>query len=116
MATTLARLAVWAAAGNLVDRLRSGRGPALLECLTFRLRGHYEGDPAAYRRATEVAEWREKDPLERLVRQGTAAGWLDEAQLVAIVEEARTVVQRAVDFGRGSPFPGPEELLQHVYA
>jgi acetoin:2,6-dichlorophenolindophenol oxidoreductase subunit alpha len=109
-------LAVWAAAGSLVDQLRSGRGPALLECLTFRLRGHYEGDPAAYRRATDVAEWKEKDPIERLVRQGTAAGWLDEAQLAATVQEARAAVQRAVEFGRSSPFPGAEELLQHVYA
>jgi pyruvate dehydrogenase E1 component alpha subunit len=109
-------LAVWEAAGGLVERLRSGRGPALLECLTFRLRGHYEGDPAAYRQATEVAEWKDKDPIERLVRRGTAAGWLSQAQLAATVAQARAAVQRAVEFGRASPFPGPEELLQHVYA
>jgi TPP-dependent pyruvate/acetoin dehydrogenase alpha subunit len=45
-----------------------------------------------------------------------AAGWLGEAEVAAAIQEARAVVQRAVEFGRGSPFPGPEELLQHVYA
>jgi acetoin:2,6-dichlorophenolindophenol oxidoreductase subunit alpha len=109
-------LAVSAAAGDLIDRLRSGRGPALLECLTFRLRGHYEGDPAAYRRATEVAEWKEKDPIQRLVRRGTEAGWLHDEQLATLVQQARGVVERAVAFARSSPLPGPDDLLRHVYA
>ena len=47
-------------------RRATGRGPFLLECLTHRLRGHYEGDPGAYREALAAAEWQERDPIQRL--------------------------------------------------
>ena len=58
-------LAVLEAARAAVARARDGGGPTIVECLTYRLRGHYVGDPAAYRKAEEVAEWRDKDPIRR---------------------------------------------------
>ena len=57
---------------------RAGRGPFLLECLTHRLRGHYEGDPGKYREALADAEWQEKDPILRLQRHGIAQGWFED--------------------------------------
>ncbi len=57
---------------------RRGSGPMLLECLTHRLRGHYEGDPQRYRQALAAEEWQELDPILRLQRRGVAEGWLDE--------------------------------------
>ena len=57
---------------------RAGRGPLLLECLTHRLRGHYEGDPAHYREALAAADWQEKDPILRLQRHGVEEGWFVE--------------------------------------
>ena len=60
---------------------RSGGGPFLLECLTHRVRGHYEGDPGRYRETLAEAEWKEKDPILRLERHGLAAGWFAEDEL-----------------------------------
>ena len=63
---------VWTVFGRMLAAVRAGEGPALLECLTHRLRGHYEGDPDRYREAVSKAEWQEKDPILRLQRQGAA--------------------------------------------
>jgi pyruvate dehydrogenase E1 component alpha subunit len=84
---------------------REGRGPFLLECLTYRLRGHYEGDPAQYREAIAAAEWREKDPIVRL----DPGGAFDEAPI-------REEIERALTFARESPFPRAELLGELVYA
>ena len=56
-------------------RRAAGEGPLLLECLTHRLRGHYEGDPAHYREALAAEDWQEKDPILRFQRHGVEAGW-----------------------------------------
>ena len=66
--------AVWDAFGRFLEAARTGRGPILLECLTHRLRGHYEGDPAQYREAIAADEWQEKDPILRLQRHGARRG------------------------------------------
>jgi len=95
---------------------RKGEGPMLLECLTHRLRGHYEGDPAQYREALADEEWQEKDPILRFQRSGVEAGWLDEEAAAAIETEAREEVETAVEFGRASSFPDPELAAELVYA
>jgi pyruvate dehydrogenase E1 component alpha subunit len=66
----------------------------LLECLTHRLRGHYEGDPAGYRAAITADEWQQKDPILRLQRRALAAGWIDEADAAAIEREAAAASRR----------------------
>jgi TPP-dependent pyruvate/acetoin dehydrogenase alpha subunit len=95
---------------------RGGRGPLLLECLTHRLRGHYEGDPAHYREALAAADWQEKDPLLRLQRRGIEEGWFAEADAAAIEREAAEEVERAVEFARGSPFPPAGLMAELTYA
>src|SRR5947209_6025840 len=65
-------VAVWDAFGRFLTEARAGRGPFLLECLTHRLRGHYEGDPGKYREALAAADWQEKDPILRFQRHGGA--------------------------------------------
>ena len=79
----------------------------LLECLTHRLRGHYESDPDRYREAVAAEEWQELDPIVRLQRQLGHRGF---------EREARAAVERAVEFARASPFPPPELTAQLVYA
>jgi TPP-dependent pyruvate/acetoin dehydrogenase alpha subunit len=95
---------------------RGGRGPFLLECLTHRLRGHYEGDPAKYREAISKAEWQEKDPILRLQRRGVDEGWFDEEATAAIERQAADAVEAAVEFGRRSSFPAPELTAELTYA
>ena len=88
---------------------RKGEGPFLLECLTHRLRGHYEGDPERYREALAADEWQRLDPIVRLERRLD----LDGAELE---REARREVDEAVRFARESPYPSPELAKELVYA
>ena len=99
--------AVWEAFAGFLAAARSGRGPFLLECLTHRLRGHYEGDPVQYREALAAEEWQQRDPIARLARAGAAAGWFGAAEAGAAEAAAREEVERAVAFARASPYPQP---------
>ena len=106
--------AVWDAFGGFLAAARRGEGPILLECLTHRLRGHYEGDPERYREALAAEDWQELDPIQRLQRRGLDEGWLDSP--TQLEQEAREEVERAVQFARESAFP-PDGLVDElVYA
>ncbi len=109
-------VAVWGAFGRFLAGARAGGGPMLLECLTHRLRGHYEGDPAKYRQALDEADWQEKDPIARLRRRGLGEAWfgVDEADVAE--RDAADAVEAAVDFARASPFPPPGLAEELVYA
>jgi acetoin:2,6-dichlorophenolindophenol oxidoreductase subunit alpha len=102
-------------AGFLADA-RAGGGPFLLECLTHRLRGHYEGDPQHYRQALAAEEWQELDPILRLQRLGHAEGWLGEEDPARLEQDAREEVEAAVEWARESPFPPPGLTTELVYA
>jgi acetoin:2,6-dichlorophenolindophenol oxidoreductase subunit alpha len=105
-------LAVRDAFGRYLAAARRGAGPFLLECLTYRLRGHYEGDPAKYREAIAAADWQEKDPILRLQHSSRI-----EADVAEEVEKAaREEVEEAVRFARDSPFPAPELVEELTYA
>ena len=95
---------------------RGGSGPCLLECLTHRRRGHYEGDQEDYRDALADAEWAAVDPLARLEAAAIARGWLDDERARAIAAEADAEVDRAVEFGRASPALEPAAAGEFVYA
>jgi acetoin:2,6-dichlorophenolindophenol oxidoreductase subunit alpha len=108
--------AVWEAFGEFLAAAREGRGPMLLECLTQRLRGHYEGDPAKYRQAIAADEWQRKDPILRWQRQAVAQGRLGESDAEAIDREAVEAVEAAVAFAAASELPPPELAERLVYA
>ena len=108
-------LAVWDAFAGFLASSRKGGGPSLLECLTVRLGGHYEGDAAKYREAMADAEWQARDPILRLQRHGVAEGWLAEDEPETIEAEALAAVDRAVEFGRDSPFPPVGVIDELVY-
>jgi acetoin:2,6-dichlorophenolindophenol oxidoreductase subunit alpha len=97
-------LAVRDAFARFLAAARGGDGPFLLECLTHRLRGHYEGDPERYREAISADDWRALDPIVRLG---------DDAE---IEREAREEVERAVDAARASAFPPAQLTTELVYA
>ena len=106
--------AVFAAAGHAIDTLRRGAGPYLLECMTFRMAGHYVGDSQQYRSKEELAQIREKCPIERLKRHLTGRGVKAE-DLDAIGERAKSEVQQAVERARAAPRPDPAGVLEFVY-
>ena len=100
--------AIWEAFGGFLAQARAGHGPFLLECLTHRLRGHYEGDPGAYREALAAEEWQQKDPIARLTRDLRDSG--------SIEAEAAAEVEGALRFARESSFPPVELIEAMVYA
>jgi TPP-dependent pyruvate/acetoin dehydrogenase alpha subunit len=108
--------AVWDAFGACLDTARGGRGPMLLECLTHRRRGHYEGDAQQYRDPKAEEEWLRRDPVARFEERARAEGWLDEDAARAIAAEAKATVEQAVEFARASPFPEPAIAQELVYA
>jgi acetoin:2,6-dichlorophenolindophenol oxidoreductase subunit alpha len=108
--------AVREAFARFLAAARAGGGPALLECLTHRLRGHYEGDPQLYREALAAEEWQELDPILRLQRRGLAEGWLDADAPARLEQEAHDEVEEAVRIARESPFPPAGLVSELVYA
>jgi pyruvate dehydrogenase E1 component alpha subunit len=108
--------AVRDAFGTFLRAARGGQGPFLLECLTYRRRGHYEGDQQKYRDPAAEEEWAERDPVAQLQERGIAEGWIDAATAEAIEQEAAAEIDAAVQFGRQSPFPDPAIAADLVYA
>ncbi|MES9996355.1 thiamine pyrophosphate-dependent enzyme [Desulfovibrio aminophilus] len=108
--------AVHEAALDLLERRRAGEGPALLECRTYRMHGHGEHDPQHYVDKAELAAWAARDPIGRyaevLLREGLVAS---AAEMDGLRSRAAAVVDAAVAFADASPYPPPEEALEHVY-
>jgi TPP-dependent pyruvate/acetoin dehydrogenase alpha subunit len=109
--------AVHQAATRAVDRARSGDGPTLIECKTYRQRGHTErkGQPDPRDRA-EVEAWKQKDPIALLERRLREQGDLDDAGLRSIERDVRDALEAAVAFAEASPFPLPEQATDDVFA
>jgi acetoin:2,6-dichlorophenolindophenol oxidoreductase subunit alpha len=110
-------IAVFQAASQAVERARSGGGPTLIECKTYRWRAHTErrGQPDPRDRA-EVEAWHGKDPIALLERQLREQDELDDAALGAIEGEIMATIERAVAFAEASPFPLPEQAMGDVFA
>jgi len=108
--------AVFEAARVAVERARRGEGPTLLECKTYRLKGHSRFDPAAYRPKDEVSEWLKKDAIARFQARLLEMDIISEVEILRIVERVRENVEEATKFALESPFPEPAEALEDVYA
>ncbi len=102
-------------AGEAIARLRAGEGPFLLECMTYRMAGHFVGDAQHYRSKEEIAAMKEKDPIERLKRVLLESG-LPESEIDGIGEQARQDVLQAVARARAEPRPDPATVLDFVYS
>jgi pyruvate dehydrogenase E1 component alpha subunit len=109
-------LAVRQAMSKAVARCRSNHGPVFVECLTHRMRGHYEGDPAKYRELSQLAEWKKKDPIARYTRLLKSNKAITEKELHSVESEARARVEQAAEFSLSSPWPADEEVAMQVTA
>ncbi len=107
-------LEVRAAAEVAFKHVRDGKGPVLIECSTYRYRGHSMSDPAKYRTREEVQDFRDtKDPIEGLKKTLLEIGKTED-DLKAIDKSIRTIVSEAADFAENSPEPAPAELYTDV--
>ncbi len=109
-------VAVYETAGEAISRARRGDGPSLIEAICYRFRGHFEGDAEGYLKPGEKAEWKAKDPIHILGSQLRGQGWLTDEQADLIQAEMTQAVAEAETFARASPYPAPEDALQHVFA
>ncbi len=107
-------LAVYEAAKKAVSRARNGEGPTLLECKTYRHKGHSRFDPATYRPEEEVEEWMSKDPLQlfkkKLLDKGIPKEFFEK-----IEKQVEQEIEEAVQFAENSPQPEPEEALNDIW-
>ncbi|MEJ5378111.1 MAG: thiamine pyrophosphate-dependent dehydrogenase E1 component subunit alpha [bacterium] len=109
-------LAVREAAAQAVARARSGEGPTLLEALTYRWRGHFEGDPQRYRTKEEVQEAKARDPITRLAAVLRKKRLLSAQLEQRIQKEIQEEIEEAVRFAQESPYPEAQEALEDLYA
>jgi pyruvate dehydrogenase E1 component alpha subunit len=109
-------LAVRDAARAALDRARGAYRPALIEAVSYRLRGHSVVDPARYRTAEDTEQVRREDPVPGFRARLVTGGVLDEETAAAIEAEADKAVAAAVDFADASPAPGVSALFDYVYA
>ena len=107
--------AVYNLGSELSAHCRSGRGPAFIEALTYRMRGHGEQDHQHYVAPEELADWAARCPIEHYRQKLLDAGVLSQAQVQAIDKDAETRVAEAVAFGDDSPYPTPETVLTDVF-
>ena len=106
---------VFRAVGRAVEKARNGGGPTLINCRTYRIRCHFEGDLDT-RDKDEVEAWRKRDPIERMEKRLLAAGFVTAEDIAARRAFVQHMVNEAVDFGRSSPVPPAEEALTDVFA
>ena len=109
-------LAIFQATQKAVERARGGDGPSFIEAITYRYHGHHIGDlKTPYRSQEEIQEWKKRDPLERLKVRLVQDGITLE-RLMEIEQDVDREVEESVDFGKNSPLPPVEEVIEHVYA
>ena len=110
-------LEVHRVAGEAIARARAGEGPTLIECATYRPLGHFEGDPGTgYRPKEEIAEWKLRDPIDRLAGTAMQAGLVAEAELRDIEQQVEREIEEAYEFARLSPEADAATVTDFVYA
>ncbi|WP_274542651.1 thiamine pyrophosphate-dependent dehydrogenase E1 component subunit alpha [Aminivibrio pyruvatiphilus] len=109
-------IAVYEAASEAVARARRGDGPSIVECKTWRQRGHFEGDPAKYKDPEEQKAWLAKDPIPRIEAKLIELGMATQADLDRMRAKVNEEIEAAVKFAEDSPEPGDDELLTDVWA
>ena len=111
-------LDVHQAAFKAVKRARAGEGPTLIECKTYRWRGHHEGDPnqgGRYRTKDEISDWKEKCPIERFAKKLVEDKTATRKKLAGIESAITVEIDAAVAFARESDFPMADEMFQDVF-
>jgi len=108
--------AVYEAAKELIDRARRGEGPAILECKTYRIKGHFVGDPEMYRTKEEVQKvLQETDPIPRFEDKVLKSKVMTKEELEAITKKVQADLNEALDFARTSPEPEVAALYEGLY-
>ncbi len=109
-------IGVYDAVSAAVKGCRREEGPTLIECKTYRWRGHSKSDIQIYRTKEEVEEWKKKCPIQRFKKRLIEENLLTEEEFEAMDKEVEEAVEEAIKFAQESPYPQEEELFEDVYA
>jgi len=109
-------LAVYQAAQGAISRARGGDGPTLIECKTYRWRGHSEHDPAFYRTDEELAMWKSRDPLTTFTTYLRHRSILTDEHVADVDARVKREIDEAVAFAENSPDPDPHDGVTDLYA
>jgi pyruvate dehydrogenase E1 component alpha subunit len=109
-------LAVYEAVLAAGEYARSGNGPSLIDCLSYRWRGHSKSDRNLYRTAQEIDEWKQKCPIRRFKQVLVDAAVMTRDEVEAIDLAAKAEVDRAAEEAQTFPEPSPETREDEVYA
>ena len=111
-------LAVYEASKEAVEQARKGGGPTLIECKTYRWRGHYEGEADrtyTYRSKKEIEEWMGKCPVERFRKFLLERNEIKESELKKVEAKIQKELDEAIQFAMNSPDPSPEDALKDLF-
>jgi pyruvate dehydrogenase E1 component alpha subunit len=108
-------MAVYQTAKEAVERARSGGGPTLIECLTYRQCGHSRSDPRTYRTSEEEAEWKQRDPLPRFRKWLTEQDKAEAGELSSVEQEVEQTIKAAIAFADASPEPDPLDVYRDAF-
>jgi pyruvate dehydrogenase E1 component alpha subunit len=108
-------LAVWDASARAIQRARTGGGPTLIECKTFRMTGHSAHDDAGYVPPELFEYWEERDPINRFERFLTNRGLIDKSGIEEVQRRINQEIDEAIQIAEKDPFPEPEDCLKDVY-
>lgn len=109
-------VAVREAVARAAERARAGEGPTLIEALTYRYKGHSKSDQNRYRTRDEIAEWKRRDPTERMATLAKERGLLTAQEISQVRAQSHRDIEDAYAFAQSCPDPRVEDLLEGVYA
>jgi pyruvate/2-oxoglutarate/acetoin dehydrogenase E1 component/TPP-dependent pyruvate/acetoin dehydrogenase alpha subunit len=109
-------LAVRGAVSEAAERARSGNGPTLIECLTYRYYGHSHSDPRAYRTREEEADWRSRDAIRKLSMDLQTLNFATESEIESVENATQLKLAEAMKYSEASPEPAANEVETDVYA
>jgi TPP-dependent pyruvate/acetoin dehydrogenase alpha subunit len=109
-------LAVYEATKATAERIRSQKKPEMIEAKTYRFRGHSVADPEVYRSKAEVEQWKQRDPIARLLNKLKGEGALDDEKIKQIADDIEKTVTEAIEFAEKGEFPPASAVCEYVYA
>ncbi|HKJ45582.1 MAG TPA: pyruvate dehydrogenase (acetyl-transferring) E1 component subunit alpha [Balneolales bacterium] len=109
-------LAVEKSVNNAIKYVRSGKGPYLLECRTYRFRAHSMFDPELYRTKEEVEEWKKRDPINNMIKLMKSKKLIRNKEIEKLNKKVEKEMQEAVDFAESGTWEPVEDLTKYVYS
>lgn len=108
-------IGVFDSAKRAIEKARSGGGPTILECITYRIRGHARFEPAEYRNHAEVEQWEKFDPIKRFKDAALSNGVFSEQELEIIEKQVEEEISASVDFANLGEEVGADDYLKYIF-